>query len=115
MNLIDMLQATVTPLSEYKPTGTLPVVSTPLKRLSSNRNTAAANKRSHEIAVMKYRAVMGTEWCSTRAIECRLGMGRSCCLSNLAKWVADGLLEQRIVGTLADWNRRKGYEWRFVK
>ena len=105
MNLIDMLNAPVEPLG-YRAPATNP------KRTWARNNTAA-NDAKRKQAIVKYRAGMGAEWCSTRTIECRLGMGRSACLPNLNKWFAEGILEKRKTCPNPDWNRNKGYEWKF--
>lgn len=78
-------------------------------------NCVAANVAKREQAIARYKVAMAGEWCSTRTIENRLGMSRSSCTPNLNKWLGLELLEKREVGGDTNWNRMKGFEWRFAK
>lgn len=117
MNFAQMLLSPVTPLSEYQ---------TPhqeVKRGPKNENgrtaaqeeaTRIAQVSRREQTIAKYKSVMGNEWMATREIESRLGSGHCTAGQNLYRYLGLGLVERRNAGGATHFNRRKGYEWRFL-
>lgn len=116
MNVAAYLSRPVTPLSDWIPPCEKAKKDKAKSRQQafSHKNCKDANAAKHNQAADRYRSAMNGEWCSTRTIENRLGMSRSSCMPNLNKWLEMGLLEKRTVGGDDNWNRMKGFEWRFV-
>jgi hypothetical protein len=102
MNLLKQLEAA-------KPWGG-PVVC----RNHNNHNTGPANAAKAAQAWEKYKAAIGDGWASTRDVECRLGVGRSCVFKVLAKYYERRWLARRPAGG-GEFNKRKGWEWKCVK
>lgn len=105
MNFAQMLAAKVTPLSDH----------TPGFRRVTNPKPVQASESHHAKTIARYRAVMGDDWLATKDIENRLGVGRSCITDTLLAWLAKGIVERRKPCPDREWNRKRGYEWRFSK
>ena len=112
MNLAQMLQQEVVPLSERSPACQVRQKKAQADKVKVKR-CLDANIAKREQAIARYKAVMRDEWTPTRTIETRLGMERSSCLGNLNKWESMGLIVSRKAGEPGKWNRAKGYEWRW--
>jgi hypothetical protein len=78
------------------------------------RNTAPAVKTRELIAVAKYRDALTTEWSSTHTIELRCGMGRATVYKTLVRYEERGFIERRPLAG-KPYNRRRGWEWRWIK
>ena len=91
-------------------------VEDPLKPRSGNPhpNHVIANDAKIEAARKRYKAVMGEDWVDTVTIDARLGRGRQGSTKVLGKFVARGEMLCRPVGN-EPYNRRKGYEWKWIK
>lgn len=114
MDFAKMLGTTVQPLSSRIPTceANQKARAKAAGNRDWDRDTNAANVARHAQTLAKYRAVMGDEWVTTRNIDARLGYARTSCWDCLATWEKAGIIERRKVGGNANWNRRKGFEWR---
>lgn len=110
MNIAQMLNCKVTPLSQYQP-------SEPQKKTGRSGNPAPdntiPNAAKQAKAIARYSKAMRGGWAGTAVIEQRLGMGRSCALVTLNKWLKLKIVERRPVGGV--FNRNKGFEWRIKK
>lgn len=108
MNLMQMLNATVTPLSEYQPS------CRPKKPRSGNPKPQhnKANVARTDKAVKRYKEAIGPEWISTETVARRLDTTPSCVQKTLAKYHAKGILERRNADGADYYTRFKGYEWR---
>lgn len=116
MNLAAYLQMKVKTLDEYTPACQQRQKEQERKKAKKlDRNCENANRAKHAQAVERYREAMRGTWATTHELETRLGMGRATCGPNLRKWEEMGLVERRKVGPPDKWNRRKGYEWRWMK
>lgn len=100
MRLIDMLNATVTPLSARVPES------------AERKRKKPTVVSSHIKTVARYRKLTGGRWVTTRVLEELLGVGKSCVIGTLNKWEAKGIVERRKPCPDREWNRKKGYEWR---
>jgi hypothetical protein len=118
MNIVQMLLARVTPLSEYQPTSHAERAEKRSKRtyaeMKRTRNSNGKYAERNARTAARYRAAWKTdEWLTTGRIEERLGYAKSGALLTLGSLVAAGLLERRPVGG-AKLNKRRGYEWRWI-
>jgi hypothetical protein len=108
MNFAQMLMTRVTPLSEYGTAGNEPAY-----KQKCSKPMRHANEAKRAQTVEKYRAAMRGEWTTTTVIARRLGYVNSAsCHGTLVEYEQLGLLERRFAGE-GEFNRRKGYEWRF--
>ena len=107
MRLADYLMTKVVPLAEVKPEAA------PKRQYHRNGSSALkpANDIKHEKTVALYKTVVREEWTSTVEFENRLGKSRSTAMPVLKRWEQLGIVERRPVGE--EFNRSKGYEWRF--
>ena len=107
MNLVQMLNAKVTPLSQWEPP--------PSKKRGAPKVPIAqtSNTVRHNNSVGKYRAVLGTTWNTTDEIERKMGLRSRGSGSTMTAWFRKGLLDRRPAGNTPEYNSRKGYEWRF--
>lgn len=115
MNFAQMLSCQVKPLSAYS-----------ADRREESKKRRAKRKRGglndgtlslHEEAVARYRSAWkeGEVWVLAKTVEHRLGLDRSTVLTALRKWHSKyGLLERRPAEN-RPFNKRRGYEWRWVK
>lgn len=108
MNLLEMLVAANKPLQKTSQ-------GHPKRSGNPNPDTKMACKAKHDYAMEKYRTAMGSDWVTTKQIADRLGYaGAASCHGTLADYERAGLIERRHAGP-GEWNRRKGYEWRWKK
>lgn len=102
MNFSQMLAMTVVPLPPTRG-----------RTFKGNTDLGPAHKRKSEVAIAKYKAAIGMGWTHTRIIERRMGMGPSTAYKTLVTYEVRGLLERRPLKG-EPYNRRKGWEWRWV-
>lgn len=81
---------------------------------NSHPNHKAANDAKIEKARKRFKKVMKDEWVSTVKIDARLGTSRCASIGTLRSFEARGEMECRPVGN-EPYNRRKGYEWKWIK
>jgi hypothetical protein len=120
VNFAQMLLSPCTPLSEYQ-TPCQKVKRAPKSKAAKEEGRTEAQVHSTRNAqrarriqtVAKYKAAMGNEWMTTRAIEDRLGSGHSTAGQNLYRYLTLGMVERRNAGNTPEHNSRKGYEWRW--
>jgi hypothetical protein len=81
---------------------------------NSGPNHKLANAATIDQARQRYKKVMKDEWVSTMKINARLGAGRGMALGTLQSFEKRGELVRRPIGG-EPFNRRKGYEWKWIK
>jgi hypothetical protein len=77
---------------------------------------AVAHAKHTSGAVQRYKdAMLGAGWLTTYQVECRLGYGRTVARDFLVKLVVElKLVERRPRNGEAVFNRKQGWEWRWV-
>ena len=104
----DMLAVEVKPLSAYEP-----ACQKAQREGRTVKVVKPAHIKRHANSIAAYTKVMGDAWVPTKTIESRLGFARASALGTLREWEELEIVERRKIGGEANWNLRKGYEWRF--
>lgn len=113
MNLSNYLQMSVTPLSEYIPERKhrpMPEKRKHPVRTGPKKTRAENGADVRATAIVRYKAVMGSDWITTRTIDLALGRVDGGSVRILKKWMECGLVERRPVGDT--YLQSTGYEWR---
>lgn len=101
MNLVTMLQQTVTPLSAYN-----------ARREPDTYNTEPANGVRASTTKLHYMDTMkGKGWMTTNEVDVAAGYKRGAASKWLLRALVWGYVEQRPVG--GTYNKQRGYEWRW--
>lgn len=59
-------------------------------------------------------AMAGRGWMTTYQVECALGLGRFCAKDKLLRLRAEGLVARRNRDGERKYNRKRGYEWKWL-
>lgn len=107
MWLAEYLMRPVIPLSER-----IPEQKGRTGRPKGNPETNALRRAT---ALAKYKAACTQEWTPTNLLVANLGGNHGSCHETLRKWMKQGIIERRKVGSPETWRRSDGFEWKFVE